>query len=174
MEDAKPSRTAMRVAMRRAAHQMFDPPPRVLDDPLAIAIIGDEAMRKIQAAASRERGRIARSARAFMVARSRFAEDALARAVSRGTPQLVILGAGLDTYAYRTPPSDDLRIFEVDHPATPAWKRQRLAEAGIAVPRDCVSLRSISSARRWPIASARPASMRRGRPSSAGSASCPI
>ena len=46
----------------------------------------------------------------------------------------MILGAGLDTYAYRTPPSDDLRIFEVDHPATQAWKRERLAEAGIAVP----------------------------------------
>ncbi len=55
--------------------------------------------------------------RAFVVARSRYAEDQLAHAVERGAKQFVILGAGLDTFAYRNP-SDDLRVFEVDHPAT--------------------------------------------------------
>ncbi len=48
--------------------------------------------------------------------------------------QLVVLGAGLDTYAYRTTFGESLRIFEVDHPATQAWKRERLAEAAIPVP----------------------------------------
>jgi methyltransferase (TIGR00027 family) len=70
-----------------------------------------------------------------MVARSRFAEDALARAVARGTGQFVILGAGLDTFAYRNPyPEGTLRVFEVDHPATQAWKRRKLRNASIAVP----------------------------------------
>jgi methyltransferase (TIGR00027 family) len=70
-----------------------------------------------------------------MVARSRFAEDALARAVARGTGQYVILGAGLDTFGYRNPyPGGGLRVFEVDHPATQRWKRRKLVDASIAVP----------------------------------------
>jgi methyltransferase (TIGR00027 family) len=70
----------------------------------------------------------------FIAARSRIADDALAAAVKRGARQFVVLGAGLDTSAYRMPASQNLRIFEVDHPATQAWKRQRLAEADIALP----------------------------------------
>ncbi len=68
-----------------------------------------------------------------MVARSRCAEDILAAAVAGGADQYVVLGAGLDTFAYRNP-FDDLRVFEVDHPATQAWKRACLAEARIAEP----------------------------------------
>jgi methyltransferase (TIGR00027 family) len=135
MEDARPSRTAMRVAMRRAAHRMFDAPPYVLDDPVAEPIIGAEAAARMTASPSKQRGRIALSARAFMIARSRFAEDALGRAAARGVGQYVILGAGLDTFAYRNPyPDGSLRVFEVDHPATQAWKRRKLAAASIAVP----------------------------------------
>ena len=66
--------------------------------------------------------------------RTRFAEDALAAAVKHGVRQLVVLGAGLDTYAYRNPFGDRLRIFEVDHSATQVWKRQLLAEAAIKLP----------------------------------------
>lgn len=69
--------------------------------------------------------------RLFMALRHRVAEDALhASALSR---QVVILGAGLDTFAYRNR-NPRLRVFEVDHPATQTWKRERLAEAGISVP----------------------------------------
>ena len=66
--------------------------------------------------------------------RTRFAEDALAAAAARGVSQLVVLGAGLDTYAYRNCLQDRLRVFEVDHPETQAWKREQLAKASIAVP----------------------------------------
>jgi methyltransferase (TIGR00027 family) len=77
----------------------------------------------------------ARYARAYMVARSRYAEDELARAIGRGATQYVILGAGLDTFAYRNPHAESaLRVFEVDHPATQAWKLKRLAAVGIAIP----------------------------------------
>ncbi len=134
MHSAQPSRTAMRVAIRRAAHQIFDAPP-VLDDPLALAIIGAAAAARLAAAPRDSRGRTSRSIRAFMAVRSRFAEGELARAVERGTRQYVVLGAGLDTFAYRNPYEDpQLRVFEVDHPATQAWKLEKLAIASISIP----------------------------------------
>ena len=74
-----------------------------------------------------------RALRAFLAVRSRVAEDSLADAVARGVRRYVLLGAGLDTLAYRSP-HPDLRVFEVDHPDTQAMKRRRLAAAGIAVP----------------------------------------
>jgi methyltransferase (TIGR00027 family) len=72
--------------------------------------------------------------RIFIAVRTRYAEDAIAAAVEGGLRQVVVLGAGLDTYAYRSPWGDRLRIFEVDHPATQAWKRQRLLDAAIPIP----------------------------------------
>lgn len=75
-----------------------------------------------------------RAMRAFLAARSRFAEDELAVAVARGVRQVVVLGAGLDTFAYRNP-HRGLAVFEVDHPATQAWKRERLDAQAIGVPR---------------------------------------
>jgi methyltransferase (TIGR00027 family) len=134
MRETRASTTAMRVAMRRAAHQIFDD-PKVFDDPLALAIIGPEGVAQIKASAGRQRSRIARYLRAFMAVRSRYAEDQLACAIARGASQYVILGAGLDTFAYRNPYAGAaLRVFEVDHPATQEWKRTRLAEAGITIP----------------------------------------
>ena len=76
---------------------------------------------------------VARDFRAFMAARSRYAEDRLAEAVGNGVGQCVILGAGLDTFAYRNP-FPELRVFEVDFPATQEWKRDLLKTAGITVP----------------------------------------
>jgi methyltransferase (TIGR00027 family) len=71
-----------------------------------------------------------------LAARSRYAEDELHTAIKRGIQQYVVLGAGLDTFAYRNPyPQDVLHVFEVDHPATQIWKRTRLEEAGITIPR---------------------------------------
>jgi methyltransferase (TIGR00027 family) len=68
-----------------------------------------------------------------MATRSRFAEEELARAFEHGVRQYVVLGAGLDTFAYRNPFAE-LRVFEVDHPDTQAWKRERLRHGGIAIP----------------------------------------
>jgi methyltransferase (TIGR00027 family) len=134
MIEARPSRTALRVAMRRAAHQIFDH-PRVLDDPVAVPIIGPGAAKRLRAENPTAFGKYGLSIRAFMVARSRYAEDALARSVARGATQYVILGAGLDTFAYRNPYTESaLRVFEVDYPATQEWKRRNLQEARIAIP----------------------------------------
>jgi methyltransferase (TIGR00027 family) len=131
MHDAKPSQTAWRVAMRRAAHQLLDE-PRVFDDPLAVAIADGESERPADAEQP-----FSRALRAFLAVRSRYAEDQLGAAVERGIRQYVVLGAGLDTFAYRNPfQSDGLHVFEVDHPATQEWKRGRLQAAGIAIPEE--------------------------------------
>jgi methyltransferase (TIGR00027 family) len=124
----------MRVAMRRAAHQLMDR-PAVLDDPVALPILGAQTAAAMRAdPAQFESGRLSAYMRAFAV-RSRFAEDQLAVARAAGIRQYVILGAGLDTFAYRDPtPALPLRVWEVDHPATQAWKRERLEEAAIAIP----------------------------------------
>jgi len=118
------SRTAYKVALRRAAHQLFDQ-PKVLDDPLAVPIVGAEAAEKLRASPKERDHPVARAFRAFMAARSRYAEDQLAQAVEQRVAQYVVLGAGLDTFAYRNPHAAYLRVFEVDHPATQAWKLER-------------------------------------------------
>jgi methyltransferase (TIGR00027 family) len=127
----KPSTTAHRVAIRRAVHQLFDQ-PKVFDDPVALKIIGRDAAAELQATKDPD-STPRRSLRAFLVARSRFAEDHLAQAVARGVRQYVVLGAGLDTFAYRNP-FNHLQVYEVDFPATQAWKRACLEAAGIAIP----------------------------------------
>jgi methyltransferase (TIGR00027 family) len=138
MHEAKPSRTAFRVAIRRAAHQIFDT-PRVLDDPLAVRIVGAEFAARIKAGVAENSSVVSKSLRAFLVARSRYAEDELARAVSDGVRQYVVLGAGLDTFAYRNlHAAAGLRVFEVDHPATQEWKREKLGLAGINIPDETV------------------------------------
>jgi methyltransferase (TIGR00027 family) len=117
--------------MRRAAHQLFDN-PKVFEDPVALRIAGPEAEQDLFANLESERpARL--YLRAFMAVRSRVAEDQLTRAIAHGAAQYVLLGAGLDTFAYRNPPPA-LRVFEVDHPATQTWKRERLREMAIAVP----------------------------------------
>jgi methyltransferase (TIGR00027 family) len=131
MQEGKFSRTAQRVAIRRAAHQLLDR-PRVLDDPVALRIIGAEAAEALRSN-PKENHTFSRAFRAFMAARSRYAEDELARAVASGVMQYVVLGAGLDTFAYRNP-HPGLRVFEVDHPDTQAWKREQLQAAGIEIP----------------------------------------
>jgi methyltransferase (TIGR00027 family) len=132
MDDQHPSRTAWRVAVRRAAHQTLDT-PRIFDDPLAVRILGRDADSALQRDRSDSTNRIGRSLRAFMAVRARIAEDRLAEMYANGIRQYVVLGAGLDTFGYRnTLPG--LRVFEVDHPATQAWKRTLLENAAIAIP----------------------------------------
>ena len=128
MESGRASKTALRVAIRRAAHQLMEQ-PRILDDPIAVRLLGPGFLRDMERASHR----VARDFRAFMAARSRYAEDRLAEAVEDGVAQYVVLGAGLDTFAYRNP-FPALRVFEVDFPATQEWKRTLLEEAAIGLP----------------------------------------
>ena len=126
MRAGVPSRTALGVARRRAAHQLLDR-PLVFDDPLAERILDG-------AEASGSNPHASRTLGAFVAARSRYAEDQLGRFFARAVRQYVILGAGLDTFAYRNPFAPALNVFEVDHPDTQVWKRERLRAARIAIP----------------------------------------
>ncbi len=130
METGRPSRTAFAAAAHRAVHQVLGR-ASIFQDPLAVKILGADADRVMEEARKDDSKK---GMRMFIALRTRIAEDALAAAVEDGTRQLVVLGAGLDTFAYRSPYGDRLKVFEVDYPATQAWKRERLAEVGIAVP----------------------------------------
>jgi methyltransferase (TIGR00027 family) len=133
MQDDSPKPSAMMVAILRAAHQLLDAPP-ILDDPLALRIIGAEREAEVRANPERFRDALTTALRTILVIRSRLAEDTWQEAQQRGVTQHVILGAGLDTSAYRGSLPPQARVFEVDLPATQQWKRARLATAGIAVP----------------------------------------
>ena len=131
MDANRHSRTARGAAGFRAAHQLVEG-GTIFADPFARAILDAEALAEADLRAADP---ATRPTRMFMAVRSRYAEDVLAGAVGRGVRQAVVLGAGLDTLALRNPHrAAGLRVFEVDHPATQAWKRERLAAAGLALP----------------------------------------
>lgn len=134
MQQAIPSRTALRVALRRAAHQLYDK-PIVFNDPIAVPILGQAYAEELRRT-PRERP-FSIAMRAHLVARSRYAEDNLTCAVASGVNQYVLLGAGLDTFAYRNP-WPQLHVFEVDHPATQQWKRELLHANAIPIPKNLV------------------------------------
>jgi len=122
------------VALRRAAHQLHDAKPLVFADPLAVRILGKEHYEEVKRTPDSVKRPFSAALRAFMVVRARLAEDTLAAAVrDLGVRQYLVLGAGLDTFACRNPYAD-VRVFEVDHPATQAWKKKMLANAGIVPP----------------------------------------
>jgi methyltransferase (TIGR00027 family) len=115
--------------MHRAVHQTLEGGV-IFADPYALKILDDEARAGLSAFAE---DTSQRSMRLFIAGRSRFSEEAMAACIARGTRQVVILGAGLDTFALRNP-HPGVTVYEVDYPATQTWKRERLAQAGLTLP----------------------------------------
>src|SRR4051794_34286827 len=129
MKAAEPSMTAKRTAVARGEHRLFDSAPWILDDAFALMLVGPEWRQIFDARAALHQERVRRDARAWVVARSRYAED---RLDEQPFTQYVVLGAGLDSFAWRRPDLlRSLRVFEVDHPATQAWKRERVANLAL-------------------------------------------
>jgi methyltransferase (TIGR00027 family) len=128
------SQTARTAAAARAAHLIVDQPPVIFSDTLAVPLLGAEADEYVDYHRAHGSHVVLAGARGQVVCRSRLAEDSLAAAIKRGVRQYVILGAGLDSFAYRSALSPSVTVFEVDHAATQAWKRHQLAAAGITVP----------------------------------------
>jgi len=129
MKPNEHSRTALMIARQRAAHQVLDH-GAIFNDPFALKILREDEKDEL-----RNQHPLASIGRLFTAARSRIAEDAMTASIESGVRQIVIFGAGLDTFALRNPHrAQEIRIYEVDHPATQAWKRERLAEAQIALP----------------------------------------
>jgi methyltransferase (TIGR00027 family) len=130
----EPSQTALTAAAARAAHLIVDDHPRIFADTLAYKLLGDRAEEFIGYHHAYGSHLVLVGARAAVITRSRYTEDRLAEGMARGIAQYVILGAGLDSFAYRSKSADQVRVFEVDHPATQQWKRRLLEGAGIATP----------------------------------------
>lgn len=126
------SRTAFTAAAARAAHLLVDTEPYIFSDTFAARLLGGRAEELLAYHRLHGTHPILAGARAEAVCRSRFAEARLMRGNS-GIDQYVILGAGLDSFAYRTT-ARRFRVFEVDHPATQSAKRELLAAAGVAEP----------------------------------------
>ena len=134
MKQNNHSITAYKVAIMRAAHQLLDN-PRIFEDPIALNLIESKDVSEIQSKTRKFRTKLHKYLRAIVVARSVIVENELSIAVKNGVRQYVILGSGLDTFAYRNPHSNiGLNVFEVDYPGTQKWKRQLLAEAKIPTP----------------------------------------
>jgi methyltransferase (TIGR00027 family) len=151
MEEGRPSSTALAAAMLRAAHLLWDDPPKIFEDTLALRLSDCENEAALQVQLYRLAAEFARRSspdfaqvalrylRGGVIMRSRYIEDEVDRAIKRGISQYVILGAGLDSFAYRRPDvAKVLRVFEIDHPATQAWKRARLQDLSIASPENLV------------------------------------
>jgi methyltransferase (TIGR00027 family) len=128
---AVPDNTAVRTALWRALHVEIDALPHVFDDIIGLKLAApDEGWRERP-----DMSAFTRPFRASIVARARFVEDLVALQAARGVAQYVILGAGLDTFAQRKPElAACMSVFEIDHPETQAWKRQRFIELGFGLP----------------------------------------
>jgi methyltransferase (TIGR00027 family) len=138
MDASRASRTAEGAAIMRALHQQLPPESRILEDPISVMMVDPhgEAYQARKTFISNLPEAVRLRLTNFEM-RSRYTEDCLADACRRGVRQYVLLGAGLDTFAFRQPPwAQSLRIFEVDHPATQSFKKERLKLAGIDLPQN--------------------------------------
>ncbi|WP_316836866.1 class I SAM-dependent methyltransferase [Pedobacter nutrimenti] len=125
-----PDSSAVRTALWRALHVQIDAKPPILADEIGLKLIDptDEWQQRPDM-------KFTKRLRASVVARSRFIEDLIIEQSTEGTSQYVILGAGLDTFAFRRPDiASKLQIYEIDQPDTLTWKQQRLIEIGFEIP----------------------------------------
>jgi methyltransferase (TIGR00027 family) len=123
-------------AMRRAAHQLLDR-PRIFEDPVAVGLVPEASEDAVLGAVDEHRAPLSTLLRALFAFRSRFAEDRLAEAASRGVCQYVVVGAGLDTFAWRQPPfAHKMRIFYVDHPWSLSWTTTQFHRRGLVAPQN--------------------------------------
>src|SRR5438552_2906084 len=119
MSDHEPSKTALAVAALRAVHHLIDAFPKILDDPISLQLVDPHLREFITTHPDRYQTPASRALRSHVLVRSRYAEDRLAEAAARGLDQLLILGAGFDTFAYRQPEwAQRLHILEIDQPAS--------------------------------------------------------
>jgi methyltransferase (TIGR00027 family) len=154
VNDSGPSQTALTAALMRAVHTRLDR-PQLIDDPWGDRLVSDAEkaalyQRVLDGADPEEKWRLrtlrsqqevidaalrSHATYAGVILRSRYAEDALEDSIAGGARQYVLIGAGFDSFIVRQPPfARDIAIFEIDHPASQAVKRQRLDECAVRIP----------------------------------------
>ena len=132
----KGERASLRIATTyvRAAHLEHDPPPWILEDRLARSVVGEELFAAVEATVAAWSPDVFAAFRAHFTVRSRLAEDVAVEGMSELRNNYVLLGAGADTFAWRHPQAAAFTIWEIDHPASQAWKREALRRANLPVP----------------------------------------
>ena len=135
MEKPEASRTALATSLMRAAHTRLDPHP-LIDDPWGDRLVPESAKRALASSNETLDESLMRSRPyANVITRTRYAEDALKAAISKGVRQYVLIGAGFDSFSLRRPAfAANLQIFEIDFPATQSLKIERIAACGVALP----------------------------------------
>jgi methyltransferase (TIGR00027 family) len=134
MIEGRPSETALHTAAARAAHRLLDPEPHILEDLRAAELLGSDGAALIETYHD-DGPWVLLENRIFIPLRARYVEDRLREAYRSGARQYVMLGAGLDSFAFRQPAElGELTIFEVDHPSTQDWKTARIDSLGWRVP----------------------------------------
>jgi methyltransferase (TIGR00027 family) len=134
VESGKPSRSALGSGLLRAAHVREDPPPWVFEDTLARQLLGAAEAAELEASMAGWTSEVRQAFRVSHAVRARLAEDVAIEGLIAGRRDYVLLGAGLDTFAWRHPRASEFLIWEIDHPGTQAWKRAALRRAGLAEP----------------------------------------
>lgn len=135
MQPDQPSETAKLAAIMRAAHQILDDDPKILVDEIGVGLVEGTSEPDIRQQEESLREPTSLVLRSIFAYRSRFVEQRLEAAVAQGVPQYVILGAGLDTFAYRQPQwASNIRVIEVDHPTSQRLKQACLRRSSIEVP----------------------------------------
>lgn len=134
MQPGRASETAMGSALLRAAHAQQDAGFRLLDDTLSASLLAPADRARPEAVMSAWPPDVHRTWRVSHALRTRIAEDVAVDGLAEGRRDYVLLGAGLDTFAWRHPRSGDFTVREYDHPDTQSWKRAALRRAGLPVP----------------------------------------
>jgi methyltransferase (TIGR00027 family) len=138
MLPGQPSRTLLGSSIMRAEHQLLDT-PRVFDDPIVLDLVPEATNPTALAEFRTYSESVLTLLRSALAMRSRFAEDRLAEAVSRGVRQYVMIGAGLDTFPWRQPKfAENIQIFAADHPASLGWTQSRLRERAMSTPANLI------------------------------------
>ena len=141
MKENQSSDTALGASVIRAAHQLLDEAPLILEDAISPLLIGSEAVSEIREHSEKHRTLPARALRSHIVLRGRYAEDELRQAAESGVVQFINLGAGYDTFSFRQPEwARRLKIVEIDHPATQRAKLETLRKARIPIPENVAFL----------------------------------
>lgn len=146
MIEGKPSQTALMVAVMRAHHDLTAQEPKILNDDMAMSLTGmsrEQVMGAYEAQTAQFAALSDRPTAELFVERisqsvcmrSRLVEGQFENGLEKGLQQLVILGAGLDSTAYRfADKAKHIQMFEVDYPSTQFWKKERLAALHIPIP----------------------------------------
>jgi methyltransferase (TIGR00027 family) len=137
-------------AVLRALHVREDSPPWVLEDTVSESLMSGSEVQQILDEIDTWQINVRAALRLAHAIRTRFSEDVAVDGLAEGRHNYVLLGAGLDSFAWRHSLATSFRVWEIDHPRTQSWKRRALAAKGYAEPANLTFLPADLTDRWWP------------------------